>query len=151
MPKLRKPVPIERADQHLDEVSDVITLILKGHLLVEEALYAAVQTQFSNPQYLIDANLRFAQLLSIAKGFFFTNEHAPMWNAIQTLNSLRNRLAHKLEVSVSAEELQKICFLLPMPKNAALDHPDIGNLLNGGLATILGSLWALPIGITDEG
>jgi len=147
MRKPREPVPIERADEHLDKVSDVVTLILKGHLLVEEALFAAVQTRFPHPQYFLDANLRFAQLLSIAKGLFFTEEYAPVWDAIQALNSVRNRLAHSLEPSVDSEELKKISFLMPVPKGASLDHPEAGSLINAGLGAILTYLWLVPSGV----
>lgn len=150
MQKFREPVPIERADEHLDKVSDVVTLILKGHLLVEEALFAAVQTKFPHPQYFLDANLRFAQLLSIAKGLFFTEECAPVWDAIQALNSVRNRLAHTLEPSVGTEELKKISFLMPVPNGASLDHPEAGNLINAGLGAILGYLWLVPSGTSAE-
>lgn len=144
MKKLRKPVPIERIDEHLDGVSDVVTLILKGHLLVEEAMFAAVQSKFPHPQYLLDANLRFAQLFSIAKGQFFTDNYAPVWDAIQTLNSVRNRLAHRLEPFVGTEELKKISFLMTVPDEASLDHPEASNFINAGLGAMLGYLWFLP-------
>ena len=150
MRKLREPVPIERADEHLDKVSDVATLILKGYLLVEEALFAAVQTKFPHPQYFLDANLRFAQLHSIAKGLFFTEEYALVWDAIQALNSVRNRLAHMLEPSVGAEELKKISFLMPVPNGALLDHPEAGNLISASLGAILTYLWLVPSGTNAE-
>jgi hypothetical protein len=150
MRKLRSPVPIERADEHLDKVSDVVTLILKGHLLVEEALFAAVQTKFPHPQYFLDANLRFTQLLSIAKGLFYTEEYAPVWDAIQALNIVRNRLAHRLEPSVGAEELKKISLLMPVPNGASLNHPEAGNLINAGIGAILAFLWLVPSGTGPE-
>lgn len=145
MKKLRKPVPIERADEYLDNVSDVVTLILKGHLLIEEAMYAAVQSKFPRPQHLLDANLRFAQLHSIAKGLFFTDENAPVWDAIQTFNSVRNRLAHNLEPSISTSELKTISFLMPVSEEVSIEHPEASNLINAGIGAILGYLWFLPI------
>lgn len=144
MSKRRKPVPIERADEHLDQVSDVTTLILKGHLLVEEALYAAVQDKFSQPQFFLDANPRFAQLLAIAKGFFFDDKHAPVWDAIQALNSIRNRLAHRLDPDDVAVELKRLSFLMSVPIDISLRHPDAMKLIHASLGAILGYLWALP-------
>lgn len=146
----REPVPIERADEHLDQVSEVTTLILKGHLLVEEALYAAVQDKFPSPQFFMDANLRFAQLLAIAKGFFFDNEHAPVWDAIQALNSIRNRLAHRLEPDDVAVELRRLAFLMPVPRNISFRHPEATRFINVGLGAILGYLWMLPAGRGSE-
>ena len=144
MKKLSEPVSIERADEHLDNVSDVVTLILKGHLLVEEAMYVAVQSKFPYPQHLLDSKLRFAQLLSITKGLFFKDLHTQMWDAIQELNSVRNRLAHRLEPTIGVDELKRISFLVPLPEGVSLDHPEAANLINAGLGSILSFLYYLP-------
>lgn len=140
MTKLKNHASIESTDKYLDTISNIVTLILKSHLLVEEALFAAVQKKLPHPLYLQKANLRFPQLVSIAKGLLYVDEDEPFWSAISMLNTIRNRLAHRLDPSVSAEEMEKIAFSMSVPPDCSLDHPEAQKIINFGLGTILGFL-----------
>jgi hypothetical protein len=139
-----KSIPIHRIDEHLDNVSDVTTLILKGHLLVEEALYAVIEKKLSNPEHLTAANLRFVQLSYLAKALFYKERDAAFWDAITVLNALRNRLAHRLEPSATTEELRRLSVFMPTPKDSTLNHSEASNTIHYGLGAILGFLWTLP-------
>jgi hypothetical protein len=70
---------------------------LKGHLILEEELNAAVAARVPTPEYVLEAELEFAQLLSIAKAFYFRSEDSWVWGSIKKLNSIRNLMAHTLE------------------------------------------------------
>ena len=98
----------KRLAEILGEDSDVITLVLRGHLVIEELLFAAVSAHCQDPEHLKNARLRFPQLVSVLRAL----EKIPAvpdryWNALTELNSLRNALAHNLEpkdISMRAEK-----------------------------------------------
>lgn len=92
----------EERDSRLSEIlkseDDLISIVLRGHLVVEELLYSAVAAHCVTPDYLSKANLRFRQLMALLRAL----EKLPtfsdwMWRSLSELNSLRNALAHQLE------------------------------------------------------
>jgi hypothetical protein len=97
--------PRVRASKILDGIDNSILLILKSHLLLEELLNKAVRANCANPEYFDRANLRFSQLVNIARALLpapsdnsFPSSQTPMlWNGIDALNTLRNRCAHRLD------------------------------------------------------
>jgi len=103
-PKLDRSLP-ERAGKLLDNLTDGTLLVLKGHLLIEEILYNEVSARLAHPEFLDKANLRFYQLLHLARAIFELptadekrNKRIDiMWDGIEALNTLRNRLSHRLE------------------------------------------------------
>jgi hypothetical protein len=104
------PVVLERVLDHLPISHDPTLMILRGHLLVEEQLNAAVALRVAEPKYLVDARLEFDQLLCIAKAIYFKTEHSWVWGGIKKLNLLRNLLAHNLNppnLDAKANELVK--------------------------------------------
>jgi hypothetical protein len=68
-----------RARQILESVTDGTLLVLKGHLLIEDALYKLVCTKLYNPKFLARTALRFTQLLSLARLADYTGPHKIMW------------------------------------------------------------------------
>jgi hypothetical protein len=95
----------DRADAILGGITDGTLLVLKGHLLLEETLYQAVWAKCPNPQYLNRAQLRFPQLLNLARALYPNPPddekrrlpRSVLWDAMEALNTLRNELSHKLE------------------------------------------------------
>lgn len=139
--RIKARVSLDRAADHLDKVSDGTALLLKGHLLVEEALYAAIQTKCLHPEFILDANLGFAQLLTVAKALFFKEDEAALWNAIQALNWMRNRLAHDLEPPDMGSAFEGLTFGKWHPeKNALLNDPDTMIAVSMSIGMILGSI-----------
>ena len=82
-------------DRHMPEIDDVTLLVLKGHLLVEEVLFALAGTVFPNPQYL--PRFTFHNLACVVRAVIPLRADDPCWEMILKLNSLRNDLAHNLE------------------------------------------------------
>ena len=105
------PEVLARVMANLPISHDPTLTILKGHLLVEEQLNAAVAVRVTEPKYLLDARLEFDQLLSIAKAVYFRTEDSWVWGGIKKLNLLRNLLAHNLEppeLDTKTKELVKL-------------------------------------------
>jgi hypothetical protein len=72
-------------------------MLLTGHLLIEERLNALLESLAADPAAIRASRLRFGQLASIAKGLRYERQSAWVWSAIADLNTMRNRLAHRLE------------------------------------------------------
>lgn len=97
-----------RAKYELDSIEDGkqdgIVIVLKGHLLIEEMLRGKLAERLPNPQYITRANLGFYQLLYMVRAAFHADElkqssieGLDVWAAVETWNTLRNRLAHRLD------------------------------------------------------
>ena len=82
-------------------IEDTTAIILNSHLLLEAMLYKFVQSKVVSSQFLDEARLSFYQILNIAKSFRNENqieqEHW-MWELIEYINRLRNKLAHNITV-----------------------------------------------------
>lgn len=88
----------ERLVALLPESDDLVGLVLRGHLVLEELLFVACAAFCAAPEHLKGARLRFPQLVSLLRSL----EKIPSvpdnyWAALTELNSLRNLLAHQLE------------------------------------------------------
>ena len=101
-----------RIVSHLPDEGDLTLIVLKGHLILEEELNAAVAAKVPDPKYVLDAELEFAQLLSVAKAFYFCAADAWLWGSIKKLNSIRNAMAHTLEPQGVDEKLHELVELV---------------------------------------
>jgi hypothetical protein len=135
---------LDRMDQHLEEINDPVLLILKGHLLIEEVLFSKLKEQVSEPRYLIDARLRFSQLLSLARAFFSPDVRAEhkvdmdsTWDALKALSEIRNRLAHRLDNDDMCSQLRRFFVAYPY-KNEPLSDPNLRGAINQTLGFLLG-------------
>jgi hypothetical protein len=133
-----------RAIATLEGVSDGTLLVLKGHLLIEDALYRMVGAKLIYPAYLSKANLRFYQLLNMARALYPVTANDEqrttlLWDAIEALNTLRNRLAHRLEQEDLPSLLGKILEIRPTD-TVSLDDPAIIDRLGNSIAGIVGYL-----------
>lgn len=79
------------------ELDKVALIALKGHLVLEEMITAAIEKIVFHPEYLDDARLTFAQKLVISRCVSLDDNNNSMWDLISKLNRLRNTLSHSLE------------------------------------------------------
>lgn len=107
-PNPRKPA-VFRYDKHMPKTDDLSLIVLKGHLLVEEALYALADSALPHPQHLKKINnLPFATLAHVIRAAVPQNSEDVCWQLIFKLNSLRNDFAHELEPPDLQTDLQKL-------------------------------------------
>lgn len=77
--------------------ADVTTILLRGHLLVEQELFAIVSERCVNPAALDDLRIGFPVLAGMALALVeSTPERAWLWLAISQLNAIRNAIAHSI-------------------------------------------------------
>jgi hypothetical protein len=95
MPKPVKDELWNRVKRLLPPSHDPTLVLLKGHLLVEEQLFACIAAHCRDRTKLEDARLTFAQKLKLVQALF---GRLSMAHSLERLNSLRNRMAHHVEI-----------------------------------------------------
>ncbi len=83
-------------------------VVLKGHLLIEEKLSAALDKFVFHGEFLEDARLTFAQKLALCRSISLDRGDDPIWDLIAKLNKLRNALSHSLDGERRANEIEAI-------------------------------------------
>ncbi|MGX9934810.1 hypothetical protein ACVFVO_05455 [Advenella kashmirensis] len=97
----------ERFDRLIPRTADELTVILKGHLLIEEQLRAITRSSVSNPEYFDDAKLTFYSALRLARAVAGHFNDGACWVAAERLNSVRNRIAHNAEPNINQAPLDR--------------------------------------------
>ncbi len=89
----------EKFKKHFPDSDDLLAIVLRGHLLVEEFLDRLNRHCFHFSEYYDQANLRFSKKLLIARAQVLVPHSNPdaFFNGIMKLNELRNNLAHNLD------------------------------------------------------
>lgn len=128
---------------------DLVGLVLRGHLLVEELLFSSCAAFCRDAEQLKGARLRFPQLVSLLRALEKIPAVPPdYWAALLELNSFRNALAHQLEHKdiegrisrfVSAVRLAAADTQLPVPANSHEAVKTALHFLIGGLEVV--SVW----------
>lgn len=95
MPDHHHPA-FERLIKHLPEDFDVMLVTLKGHLLLEEQLNDYIDRAFPHPEALKGLQLGFNVKVRLAHAMS-RGWPQSVWDALATLNKIRNSLAHKIE------------------------------------------------------
>ncbi|GAA4868985.1 hypothetical protein [Luteimonas vadosa] len=101
-----------RYQQMLPTSDDVSLVVLKGHLIIEEMLYAIALEHCAKPDELAKARLTFAQLLHMVCALTKIPVMEACSPAISLLNTIRNSLVHNLEpkeLEPRLHALQKLC------------------------------------------
>jgi hypothetical protein len=99
MPRPAKPFPdsIERFSKHLLKGNDATLIVLKTHLLAETEINELLELRLPDPGALYQSRFTFVQRLRILQAISRDPEMQSLVKAIESLNNLRNLLAHRLE------------------------------------------------------
>jgi len=76
---------------------DAALFILKGHLVLEERITAVIEKFVFHPEHLDKARLSFAQKVAVARCLSLDESGNSVWEVIEKLNALRNKLSHSLD------------------------------------------------------
>ena len=77
---------------------DPLLLLLKGHLLIEEELFAYIASYCKDVKKLSDARLTASQKLHVAHALGGGLFDGRMSECLKKLNSIRNHLSHRAEL-----------------------------------------------------
>jgi hypothetical protein len=89
-------------------VDEATTIVLKGHLLIEEALDGIISNFVFHADPLSEARLSFSQKLHLARSMSVRESENSMWRLGTALNALRNELAHNLDSPRRAAKLKAL-------------------------------------------
>jgi hypothetical protein len=87
---------IDRIKRQLPRSRDPVLVVLKCHLLLEETMDRLIAAPLQKPAILDKARLTFSQKIHLAAavtGAFLDRN----WRFLERFNSLRNKLAHRLD------------------------------------------------------
>src|ERR1035438_7523659 len=86
----------QRVRRLLPPLVNLELLVLKGHLMIEEQIDLFFEALSRHPKSLKEARLNFMQKVHLVQAVGgFTN--GAEWRFVVDLNTLRNRLVHRLE------------------------------------------------------
>lgn len=102
-----KLAALGRVAAHLP-VEDLTLIVLKGHLLVEEQLFAMIRESVVFPDAFVKWRPRYRDISAVAKALFYRPDEGWLWESIDHLNALRNDLVHKLEPKELEERIETV-------------------------------------------
>jgi hypothetical protein len=138
----------DRAESHLFGIFDGTLVLLKGQMLVEEALFRFVAAKCTDVSYLERAGLSYFRMLCVARAMHeietADDERRAfidsIWDAAEALNTLRNKLAHKLEPGDLMPLLKRLG--AKQLNSPTLDDPTVIQGIRSALAQVLGVITA---------
>lgn len=114
----------QRLQLLLSTPDDLISLVLRGHLIIEELLFTAVAAHCRDPEHLDSARLRFPQLVSLLRALEkISSVPSHYWNALLELNALRNCLAHRLEPEDMEARVSRFVSIIANASSSKLPEP----------------------------
>src|SRR5438034_57323 len=97
-----------RFEELFSTVDAIAQIVLKGHLLIEEALDRILGKFVFHSEYFESANLRFAQKIDLARSVSLDEHNNEMWELVKAINSLRNELSHSLKSEKRQKKTQRV-------------------------------------------
>jgi hypothetical protein len=105
--------------------SDLTWVTLRGHVFVEAMLRASIERRVPHPDSIKSLGLKFTKLVHLAIALdAIPSEFSPV---LFKLDSLRNRLGHEIEVTISWDEAFGLAQSLPKKWSMWLDQRDDGD------------------------
>jgi hypothetical protein len=94
---------LAKVAEHLGKVDEAAIVVLKGHLLIEEALTEIIETFVFRSEHLKDVRMECATKIKLARSMSLDENNNSMWALICAINALRNSLAHSLQSELRAK------------------------------------------------
>lgn len=112
-----------RYSKHLHEGLDITSLILKGHLFIEELLLEILKLHCRDVKVIESIQLSFHHKVKLVQALFGTHlgeyKHPEqIWPVLDKLNKLRNSLAHQID---SPEAVKRMNLFLSSCKTIKKD------------------------------
>jgi len=122
------------------ERDDEALIVLKGHLVIEELITAAIEKFVWHGEYIERARLTFAHKMQLARAISMDHHQNTMWDLIDKLNAVRNKLAHSLDGEPRAKAMTALreAFKREVPHAAKEELEDDIHLLASVVSLCLG-------------
>lgn len=138
----RAPQELEVFRRALTPASDPISTVLRTHLFTERVLEAHIRSWLQQPEALLGLNLGYRIKLELAGAFGAIEGR--ILQSLRALNTLRNDLAHHIDLDISEDHINSIGSPLGESfRKMKAEHPgDLGTQLFKLLPHLAGCLIA---------
>ena len=99
---------VRQIQQHFAEIDELTQVVIKAHLLLEEAFNSILAKCLYDPELLESCNLRFNQKVQLVRAFCMSPHGDGIWEIITAMNALRNAIAHSLDQQKRDDKFQKL-------------------------------------------
>lgn len=111
-------------DQFWSKENDTLGLVLKCHLIVEAVMTECLRVSFPGIDDFESARLTFSQKHYLLTGWTFGFPWVK--EGVRALNTLRNKVAHKIDYEIREEDLAKIYSCMDAFSKAKGEEPKRG-------------------------
>lgn len=123
--------------QKLPHGKDLVLVVLKGHLLIEEQVKLIVRERVRVFSHLEGERFNYYQYICLANALVGTEAPTWVWTGLKKLGKLRNQIVHEMEPHSLKADIEK--FIASVP----------GDYLNAELQEHLElKLWALFVNVS---
>ena len=121
-PKVKDTV--HRFSKFLYEADDIVEIVLKSHLMIEEALTRIISKYVLYPDFIDEAGLTFWQKVNVARSISLDDSENSMWLLVAGYNKLRNDYGHSLEPPKAQEHIKALRdrYFAELPAKVAKDE-----------------------------
>ena len=135
------------AQQRAKKIDELRLSVLKGHLLMEEALDGFIQAAVCHPEQINHVNMNFHTKAHLAIALGCERDKDEMWSVVWAINQLRNKIAHKLdsdEIDAKVKFLRStyVAALEPVPAEHAKTQAE-KDMIDSACAVCVGFLGQL--------
>jgi hypothetical protein len=112
---------LAEAKNRNNRIDDLSVAVLKGHMLVEDAVEAFLQASLFNPSYMKVPDMMFRRKVEPALATSHKEDKDPLWSVVWALNQLRNQVAHEQdpkEVEAKMKYLREVFLKTLSPEQA---------------------------------
>jgi len=134
--------------KHFPNTKNIVLLILKGHLIIEEEMNELISLASLNSKKLERAKLTYFQKICLLTALYPTRLHDTFYS-IELLNELRNKIAHNLDHKETNFLIER--FLKTLEDQERLDEykeEPIYKRLKSSIAFLCGGISGIKVGIT---
>ena len=130
-----------------DPRADISLTILKGHLLVEHAIWQLILARTLSPEILKEDQFESSQKIALGEALGRPEPHSQkLWSIVRQLNKLRNHIAHNLEPPKVDD---RVASLLDACRGALPGYAPLTSI-DRALSAVYGTLCALRRTAMDE-
>jgi len=136
----------ERIRRHFPDSDDMLAVVLRGHLLVEEFLDRLNRHCLHFPKYYDQARLSFRNKLLIARAQVMVPHRDPshFFEPLSKLNELRNNVAHSLDAPALQARVEAFLSAIEAhysgDLSARMSDGSVERRLRGAISFLLGQM-----------
>jgi hypothetical protein len=98
-------------EERVKKFNELMLAVVKGHLVIEQAMDGFLSASFSHPEHVQDgkvARFTHSQKVQMCRATSFNEAENGLWKVIWAVNTLRNQIAHDLDVAEIQRKMNNV-------------------------------------------